>query len=183
MLARNLCEYENCYIVDSLNATAGTRILVEYAIRLRDEGKSAVQIVQAVETIKTRITLYACLNTLEYLQKGGRISSLTAAIGNMVNIHPVISVSSEGKAVVPFKALGRHHGTTYILKRLTIKKPDTNFPIYVMYTHSREGGDYFAGKLRKAGYRIPDSHIVNVGAAIGAHIGPNAFGVAYIAAQ
>lgn len=121
MLAKNLCEYENCYIIDSLNATAGIR--------------------------------------------------------------PVISVSSDGKVLIPLKTLGKQSAVTHILKWLKIKKPDPNFPMYVMYTHVRDTGDYFAGKLRKAGYRIPDSHIVNVGAAIGSHIGPNAFGIAYVTVQ
>lgn len=183
ILAKNLCGYEKCYIVDSLNATAGTRLLVEYAVRLRNEGKSAVEIVQAVEMLKTRVTLYACLDTLAYLQKGGRVSGLTAAIGNVAKIRPVISVSSEGKAVIPLRALSKQGAVTRILKWLTIKKPDPNFPMYVMYTQSREVGDYFADKLRKAGHKIPDDHIVNVGAAIGSHIGPNAFGIAYIAVQ
>ena len=183
MLAKNLCEYENCYIIDSLNATAGTRLLVEYAGRLRDEGRSAAEIVQAVEMLKTKVTLYACLDTLEYLQKGGRISGFTAAIGNVARIRPVISVSSDGKVLIPLKTLGKQSAVTHILKWLKIKKPDPNFPMYVMYTHVRDTGDYFVGKLRKAGYRIPDSHIVNVGAAIGSHIGPNAFGIAYVTVQ
>ncbi len=183
MLAKNLCGYENCYIVDSLNATAGMRILVEYAVNLRDAGKPAAEIAQAVEMLRTRITLYACLDTLEYLQKGGRISALKAAVGNVTKIRPIISISSDGKVLVPLKTLGKQRGVAHILKCLAQKPPDPAFPIYVMYTHVRETGDYFADKLRRAGYQISDSQIVNVGAAIGTHIGPNAFGVAYAAAE
>lgn len=182
-LAKELCEYEDCYIVDSLNATAGIRILVEYAVRLRDEGKAAAEIVQALEALRPRITLYACLDTLEYLQKGGRISNLAAAVGSMAKIHPILSVSPEGKVVIPKKVLGKAHGAAHILKCLAAKQPDPDFPIYVMYTHVREAGVYLADKLRNAGYRISENHLVNVGASIGTHIGPGAFGVVYVAAQ
>lgn len=45
VLAKNMTEYENCYVIDSLNGTGGERMLVEYAVKLRDMGKSAREIV------------------------------------------------------------------------------------------------------------------------------------------
>ena len=66
--------YPGAYVVDTCNATGGQRMLVEYAVRLRDEGKCAADIVEAVEALRQRVVLYACINTLEYLYKGGRCS-------------------------------------------------------------------------------------------------------------
>ena len=74
-LAKSDLEYQGCCLVDSLTASAGQRILVEHAAALRECGKSAVEIAAALEQLKGRVVLYACLDTLKYLQKGGRIST------------------------------------------------------------------------------------------------------------
>ena len=59
--------YDKAFVVDSRNATGGQRMLVEHAVRLRDQGKCAADIVAEVEALRERIVLYACINTLEYL--------------------------------------------------------------------------------------------------------------------
>ena len=69
------------FVVDSLNASIGERILVQYAIRLIKEGLSMKALVKKLEEAKHNIRLMALLGTLEYLQKGGRISAVTAASG------------------------------------------------------------------------------------------------------
>ncbi|MGM9605829.1 MAG: DegV family protein [Faecousia sp.] len=63
-LAKNILEYEQCYIVDSLTATAGERILVEHALKLRSAGQCAKEIASELEALRSRITLYACMDTL-----------------------------------------------------------------------------------------------------------------------
>ena len=60
-------------------------------------------------------------------------------------------------------------------------KPDTSFPIYVMYSHDRKNSDILADALRGAGYDIPDSNLVNIGGTIGAHVGVGACGAIYVA--
>ena len=67
------------FVVDSRNASIGERILVQYAIRLIKEGLSMEALVKNLEEAKQNIRLMALLGTLEYLQKGGRISAVTAA--------------------------------------------------------------------------------------------------------
>ena len=56
-LVKNILAYENCYIVDSLNAAAGERLLTDYAIKLRNDGKSAKEIFGELEILKTKIKL------------------------------------------------------------------------------------------------------------------------------
>ena len=88
-------------VLDSKNATGGQRLLVEYAVRLRDEGKSAGEIVEAVTAIRDKIVLYACIDTLEYLYKGGRCSHTVYKLGTMAQVKPIILVSQEGGIEVP----------------------------------------------------------------------------------
>ena len=81
MIAKDLCEYEGIHIVDSLSAAAGLQLLVEHACNLRDRGASAPEIVKALEEIKGRVRIFALIDTLEYLRRGGRLSNFQAGLG------------------------------------------------------------------------------------------------------
>ena len=104
-------------VVDSLNACIGERILLEYAVRLVGEGKlTAAQIAAELDEKKGKIQLLAVLDTLKYLRKGGRISSVTAIAGEMLSIKPVISVV-RGEVKLVGKAMGSKKGN-YLLAQL-----------------------------------------------------------------
>ena len=181
--ARMVCEDADapgCYVVDSLNATGGYRQLVEYAVRLRDSGKTAAQIVEALEQIRGKIVLYACINTLEYLYKGGRISHTVYKIGNLAQIKPIIHIDPNGKVAIPGKAMGMKKGMDTLCKYLEARKPDPDFPLYVMYTNNRSVAETLADRVRAHGFAVPEDHIIGVGAAIGTHIGPDACGLVYV---
>ena len=174
-------ECDDCYVVDSLSATAGERVLVEYAVRLRDEGKSAKEIVAALEAVRSKVVLTACIDTLEYLYRGGRISQTVYKLGTMAQVKPIIRFTEEGSIEVPAKAMGMRKGMDQLCKRLDAQKPDMNHKIYVVYTADRTIGETLAQKLAAQGYEIPDEQIVPVGAVIGSHIGPGGCGIIYIA--
>ena len=180
MSTRSMVEGEGCYVVDSLNATGGQRLLVEYAVKLRDEGKTAAQIVQAVESVRDRIVLYACIDTLEYLYKGGRISHTAYTLGSMAQIKPIIRVNEQGGIEVPAKAMGMRKGMDLLCKKAEQIPCDREFPFYVMYTSKKSVAQKLAEKIREMGIEVPDNRIVQVGAAIGAHVGPDACGIVYV---
>ncbi len=182
LTAKAMVESDDCYVVDSKNATGGQRMLVEYAARLRDEGKSGKEITAAVEDLREKIVLYACIDTLEYLYRGGRINHTVYKLGTLAQVKPIIRVAEFGRIEVPAKAMGMRKGMELLCKRLELQKPSAEYPIYVMYTANRTNGEILAEKYRAMGFHIPDSRIINVGAAIGSHIGPNACGVVYVEA-
>jgi len=180
-MTRDDMECDRLYVLDSRNATGGQRLLVEYAVRLRDEGKSAREIVEAVAALRDKIVLYACIDTLEYLYRGGRISQTVYKLGTMAQVKPIIRVSEEGGIEVPSKAMGMRKGMDMLCKRIEQQKADPSHIFYVMYTADRNIGRALAEKVRALGYDIPEEHIIQVGAGIGSHIGPNACGFVYVA--
>ena len=99
----------------------------------------------------------------------------------MAQVKPIIRVSEEGTIEVPAKAMGMRKGMDQLCKRLEAQKPSADHKIYVMYTADRTIGQTLAQKVAALGYEIPEAQIVQVGAAIGCHIGPNACGIVYIA--
>lgn len=180
VMTKNMLGYEECHVVDSLNATGGQRLIVEYAVKLRDQGKSAEEILQGIADIRDRIVLYACINTLEYLYKGGRISHTTYKLGTLANIKPIIEVDLDGRVAIPAKAMGMRKGMDYQCKQVANRQPDDSFPFYVMYTNNRSVAEELAQRLAKDGREVPADRIIQVGAAIGSHVGPDACGLVYI---
>ena len=181
VMTREDAESEDCYVFDSRNATGGQRLLVEYAVRLRDAGKSAKEILEALEVVRDKVVLFACIDTLEYLYRGGRISQTVYKLGTMAQVKPIIRVSEEGAIEVPAKAMGMRKGMDQLVKKLEAQKPAADHKLYIMYTADRTIGQTLAQKVSALGYEIPEEQIVQVGAGIGSHIGPNACGIVYVA--
>lgn len=172
--------YEGAFVVDTRNATGGQRMLLEHAVRLRDAGKCAAEIVAEVEALRDRIVLYACINTLEYLYRGGRISHLAYTLGTLAQIKPIIHVDHHGRVDIPAKAMGMRKGMEHLCKQADAKKPDPDFPLYVMYTDDRTAAEALAVRLAEHGHAVHPDNIIQVGAAIGSHIGPKACGLVYV---
>ena len=168
-------------VVDSLNVTIGEQLLVLRAVRLRNEGWNAWEIAEILNHEKQRIRLIALLDTLEYLKKGGRISSTAALAGSILNIKPVIAVV-DGKLEVMGKARGSKNGNNK-LKELVQSCRGIDFDRPFMLAYSGLS-DHL---LRKY---ITDSHelyegktdhlpVCRIGSTIGTHAGPGAIGVAF----
>ena len=124
--------------------------------------------------------LYACIDTLEYLYRGGRISQTAYRLGSLAQVKPIIRVNQEGKIEVPSKAMGMRKGVDLMCKRLEVQKPHPQHSLYVMYTPEKTNGEALLQKVRAMGIPVNDDHLISVGAAIGSHIGPNACGIVYV---
>jgi DegV family protein with EDD domain len=183
VMTRNLLGYEDCFVVDSRNATGGQRLIVQYAAKLRDEGKSVAEIIAGIEDIRSRVTLFACIDTLEYLYKGGRISQTVYKLGTLANIKPIITVERNGSVGIPAKAMGMRKGIDHQCKQVAAMPVDPAHPFYVMYTNNTAVARDLAKKLETIGITVDEAHTIQVGAAIGSHIGPDACGLVYVAAK
>lgn len=177
-LAKNMADYDRIYIIDSLSAIAAIRIMAEYASKLVQEGLSAKEIVEKVETLKSKVKILAAVDTLEYLARGGRLSRAAATIGELANLKPVLTVNTEGTLDVLGKALGRVKAANFIITQMEGKEIDTNFPIYGIYSYGLENVEKLEKKLEKEGYQVNGHY--QLGAVIGAHVGPGAFGVVFV---
>ncbi len=169
------------YVVDSLNAAIGEQLLVRYALRLAGSGISAEEIVQALDKRKGDIRLIALLDTLEYLKKGGRISSTVAFVGGMLAIKPVLTIQ-DGEVTMLGTVRGSRNGNHFLISEVQ-KGPGIDFdmPLTTAYTglsdqllqkfiqESQDLWTEYAGPLP----------VSTIGATIGTHVGPNAIAVAF----
>lgn len=170
------------HVVDSMNASAGEKILCLYALRLAKDGATAEQIVEELDRKKSKVRFLALLGTLEYLKKGGRISSATAAIGKMFSVKPVISIA-DGAVKMEGKAIGSKKGSNLLTKFVDMYGIDFDMPYVLVYSGlSDELLDLYvrdSEKLWKNHANDLPRHLI--GSTIGTHIGPDGIGVAFFA--
>ncbi len=177
-LAKNMAEYDNIFIIDSLSATFGIKTMANYAAKLVNEGLSAEEIVKKIEAIKSKVKIVAAVDTLEYLARGGRLSRAAAAIGELANLKPIITLTEEGSLDVLGKTLGRVKASNFILSYLKNQTIDTDFPMYSIYSYGIENVEKLEKKLEKEGLTM-DARL-QMGATIGAHVGPGVFGIVFV---
>lgn len=169
-------------VVDSLNASTGEKLLCLYALRLVKEGFCAAEIAKKLDEAKGRVRVLAVLDTLLYLKKGGRISSLTALAGGMLSIKPVIGVI-DGEVKLVGKAIGSKKSGNLLSKLVAENGVDFSMPYGVMWSglddsmlkrYVEDSSALWAGETDN----LP-AHMI--GSTIGTHIGPGAIGVAFFA--
>ena len=169
------------WVVDSENVTAGERILLEYALRLRDRGLSAREIAEMLERAKKRVCLIARVDTLEYLMRGGRLSRTAAIAGTMLNIKPVIGLE-DGEIKVFGKARGSRQSSN-MLTEFIGKKGGIDFDMPLMLAYAGTDDALLKGYVdnsRPLWEGRADSLPVSVvGSTIGTHAGPGAIAVAF----
>lgn len=171
------------FVVDSLNASLGERILIQYAVGLLRDGASAEEMTEKLNEAKGRIKLMALLGTLEYLQKGGRISAVTAMSGAILQIKPVIAIM-DGEVKMVGKAMGSKKGNN-LLTQLIEKSGGIDFKMPYATAYSGMDDSLLQKYIKDSSSiwkdemdQIPSYCI---GSTIGTHVGPGAIAVAFFA--
>ena len=179
VISKTMCDYSPIYIIDSLTATAGIQILAEEACRLRDLRYSAAQITQELENLKPHIRIFAIVDTLEYLRRGGRLSNFQAGLGTVTKLKPVLTVR-EGSVVVVGKSFGQTAAMKQMLKFLDSHPISDNYPAIALTSDdpTRENA-LIHGLNVQSGLPKILRHC-SIGPTIGAHFGPGAVGIAYV---
>lgn len=180
VLAKQICGYEQIYIVDSRNASAGQKILVEAARKMAGEGRNAGEIVGELEKLKKKIRVIAVVDTLEYLYKGGRLTRAEAGLGTLANIKPLITINEEGKVVVTSKCIGRKKACHQLAEAVLKMEMDWDYPVYYLFTADQENCENFKQELGKRMELKGEGETLELGPTIGTHIGGGAFGIAFV---
>lgn len=166
-------------VIDSKSAVGGMRILVEEINRHREEPLDEVE--QHVLKLIPRLRVCAIPETLDYLQRGGRLSKTAWVFGSMLQLKPLISLDSTDGGV---KVLGKVRGLKRAMQTLAeyLEKCDcdSNYPIVPSYTYNSDNLDTL---ISMTDVRYHKQMIVydNLDPAIACHWGPNAFGYIFVA--
>ncbi|APO46118.1 fatty acid-binding protein DegV [Paenibacillus xylanexedens] len=167
-------------VVDSLNVTAGTAMSVLLAAQMASDGKSALAIAERLEKVRHEIQLNILVDNLDYLHKGGRVSSIQNMIGSILRIRPVLYVS-HGKVLSGVKYRGSKER---IVKKLLqdilshIHRIDHD-QIIIAQTLEEETAEWIRNMILEE-TSVRNVHIIEGGCSICSHSGPHSLAISFI---
>ena len=173
------------HVVDSGSIAIGLGILAEYAITLAEAGHTAEEIVGELMQKREKIKILALVDTLEYLKKGGRVSSTVALAGGLLNIKPVLSVNG-GEIKLVGKARGSRQGNNLLVQEIAkAGGVDFSLPVALGYTGL---SDALLQKYVQDSAALWEGHreslpVSIISSVVGTHVGPGAVAVAFFAAE
>ncbi len=179
-VAKQMLESSKIHLIDSLNLSSGSGLLVLKAAKFIELGYSAEQVKEEVEKLVPKVRSQFVIDTLEYLYKGGRLNALSALFGGMLRIKPIIKVR-DGSMVVGKKGRGTiKNGIKLMLDEVIADKKiiDEDF---LMITHSLadDSCQYIKEQLTNE-VKINNLYETNAGCVISSHCGKGTIGVLYI---
>lgn len=181
--ADDLCEQypdRKILTVDTLCASLGEGLIVSYAAKMRDEGKTIEETAAWVEENRLSLVHWFTVDSLVYLKRGGRVSAATALVGGMLNIKPVMHVDDEGHLVKVTTARGRSASIKAMFDKIeeTAIEPEKQI-YYISHGDCIEDAELLASMIRE---KYGDVKIVidYVGAVIGAHSGPGTLALFFL---
>jgi DegV family protein with EDD domain len=168
-------------LADSGKLAMGLGWQVILAARAAPQGKSAAEIVQILQEAKQRVRLFAALDTLEFLRRSGRVNAFLARFGQLLSIKPIIEVG-DGEAVMVDRVRTRQAAIVR-LKELTYALGPLQ-SLAVLHTSNYETARALADEFAMTVPNLREPILVcEATTAVGTHVGPNALGIAAVAAE
>ena len=158
-------------VIDSKMTSAGQAHLVLTACQMREDGASKEEIVDKMLTIREQLDAYFIVDSLDHLHRGGRIGGISAAIGSLLQIKPILTCKG-GKLDLYEKVRTRKKAIARVYELVRESKyADQPLEINVIYTDNREDAQVF---LEQTKAEFPEAKInsYQMGPVIGTHVGP-----------
>ena len=169
------------FVVDSASVTIGMGILAEFALELVQQGLTAGEIAEKLTQQRNKVCIVALLDTLEYLKKGGRISSAVAIAGGLLGIKPVVGLEG-GSVKILGKARGSKQGNNLLVKEIQAAGGvDFSKPLLLGYTGLSEAllDKYVSDSAALWENNVRELPRTLIGSVVGTHVGPGAVAVAF----
>ena len=178
-LAKEQLGADNIFVVDSRNVTFGLGLLVYEAMKMRDAGKSAKEIYDEIERLKSKVQVLATLGELRYVKMGGRLSSTSAFFASVLGIKPLVEVNvKEGK----IKSIGKARGLRSAYEEIKKRTIQLGFDRTRTIAYANAKGEEMMHDLMAvmAGTLSGDPCVFSkVGCVVGTYTGPNCTGLAF----
>lgn len=167
-------------VIDSLCASAGEGLLVDYALRNRDRGMSLEENAAWVRENVQNIIHWFTVDDLMFLMRGGRVGAVSAYIGSLVKIKPVLHVNEEGKLIPREKVQGRRKSIRALADKVkqNIVHPEGQL---VLISHGDcEAEAQSLADMIKAELPVAEVRLSYIGPIVGAHSGPGTLAVFFM---
>lgn len=169
------------HLVDSLCASLGYGLLVHYALDLRDAGRTLEEIQSWLEDNKLRLNHWFTVDDLNHLKRGGRVSGVTAFLGTMLSIKPVLNVDDDGHLIPREKSRGRKKAILELVNKMKerIQEPDGQM-VFICQGDCIDDAEFLKSKIKETFPGVLDVKIGYTGPVIGAHSGPGTLAVFFM---
>ncbi len=168
--------YDNVYVYDTLCTTIMLELLVREAAKRTH--LSIEELIEYVDNLRKRAKLFAGIDTLEYLAKGGRLNTATAAIGTLLKVKPLIIISAQGTIDVIGKKLGAKMGIKAVAEMIDLNKIDKQYGVRFLYSYDPQNTKELIERIGLKEDEIVE--LTDLGPIVGTHIGPNAYGYVFV---
>ena len=166
--------------IDTMCASVGQGLLVHYAALQREAGKGIEEVYDGVMAMKDKIHHQVTVDDLFFLQRGGRVSATAAVAGSILNIKPMIVVTSEGKLENVAKARGRKKGMKELVEYMKATADvDTWKYVFISHGDCLEEAEAVKAMVQEE-YPNVEVIISDVGPVIGAHTGPGVIALCHM---
>lgn len=167
-------------VVDSLCASSGEGMLLYYAVKLKEEGKSMDEVLNWVRENILHICHNFTVDDLFHLHRGGRVSKATAIVGTMINIKPILHVDDEGHLINIGKVRGRKKSLIALVDRMEEQmKGFQNDIVFISHGDCIEDAEFVKKQVEKR-FGIHNFVINPVGSVIGSHSGPGTLALFFL---
>lgn len=173
VLAKNMLGDKKITIVDSEGSASNLRFLVEDAVNMVKEGKSSEEIVDFIEQKKKNMKIYLTTGSLEYLARGGRLSSLQSTVGNLLSIKPIIHLK-DGKLEQLEKVRGKNNAISKLISYINDDVKKIGICHILNIEEAVKVKEILEEKYPNAIITIDD-----LGPVVGSHLGPKTLGLCF----
>ena len=173
-------EYENkVHVVDSLCASLGQGLFLDYIIKFANKGKSIIETRDYAEELKLKIRHEFTVDDLFHLKRGGRVSATTAIVGSLIGIKPILHVDDNGKLIAIDKVRGRKASLKQLAKYFNENNDiSDNEPVFISHADAIEDANYLKDLILEIKPNI-EVYINYIGPVIGAHAGQGTIALFY----
>lgn len=167
-------------VVDTLAASMGEGLLVHYAVKLKNEGKTMEEVAKWVEDNKLNLIHTFTLDDLFFLKRGGRLSGTSAIVGSIMNIKPLMHVADDGKLYVTGKARGRKAAIKHLVDSVGEKGVDVeNQEIFIVHGDCEDEAKIIGEEVKKQ-YKVKNVVYNCLDPVIVSHSGPGTLAIFFL---
>lgn len=166
-------------VIDTLCACGGLGLLVYEAVKLKKGGAGLDEIANAVMKLAPKVSHRFTVETLTYLNRGGRVSKSSCVVGNVLNIKPVLRVDDAGYLVSTGKARGRRKSIEMLVDAYENTADNSSLCTTVISHADCIDDARKLANILKEHFNVKDILITDIGPVIGAHAGPGTLALFY----
>ncbi len=173
----------NITFIDTRGVNASEALLVLEALKLAKAGSSASEIKARITAMIPRVRMYFVLETLENLKRGGRISNISALIGGVLQMKPILTIK-DGK-VHPFERVRTSAKAVPRLREIALAdlKGQAKPQLVFFHADAAEAIQVFKAEICQQLQLDYDPLVLEAGPAVGTHAGPGTLGIGYVLAE